>query len=178
MKPWRSPTRRAPISCSAGKSRSAQLIAGAAAARSDWLLFLHPETALEPGWEVEVESFIAQAHAGAAARGGVPFRAGRFRRRGAPRRSQGESARLAAGAALWRSGPADPQTALQEAGRLSRPGRRWKMPIWCAASAGGGWCACAPAPSTRPSRIAAPGADWRCRLLHALRIPSSVLAKL
>ena len=45
----------------AGKSRSAGLIAGAGAARCDWLLFLHPETALEPGWENEAESFIAQA---------------------------------------------------------------------------------------------------------------------
>jgi glycosyltransferase involved in cell wall biosynthesis len=45
----------------AAKSRSARLTAGAAAARSDWLLFLYPETALEPGWENEVESFIAQA---------------------------------------------------------------------------------------------------------------------
>ena len=45
----------------AGKSRSACLQAGASVARSDWLLFLHPETALEPGWEIEVESFLAQA---------------------------------------------------------------------------------------------------------------------
>jgi glycosyltransferase involved in cell wall biosynthesis len=45
----------------AAKSRSARIIAGAAVARSDWLLFLYPETALEPGWENEVESFIAQA---------------------------------------------------------------------------------------------------------------------
>ena len=45
----------------AAKGRSARLIAGAAAARGDWLLFLYPETALEPGWENEVESFIAQA---------------------------------------------------------------------------------------------------------------------
>jgi glycosyltransferase involved in cell wall biosynthesis len=45
----------------AAKSRSAQLIAGAATARSDWLLFLHPETALEPGWEQEVESFMSTA---------------------------------------------------------------------------------------------------------------------
>jgi hypothetical protein len=30
-------------------------------ARGDWLLFLHPETALESGWETEAESFIAQA---------------------------------------------------------------------------------------------------------------------
>ena len=29
--------------------------------KGDWLLFLHPETALEPGWEVEAESFLAQA---------------------------------------------------------------------------------------------------------------------
>jgi glycosyltransferase involved in cell wall biosynthesis len=45
----------------AGRNRSAQLKAGAEAARHDWLLFLHPETALEPGWEVEVESFLQQA---------------------------------------------------------------------------------------------------------------------
>jgi len=45
----------------AAKSRSARMIAGAAAARSDWLLFLYPDTALEPGWENEVEAFIARA---------------------------------------------------------------------------------------------------------------------
>jgi len=45
----------------AGRSRAAQLQAGAEAARGDWILFLHPETALEAGWEVEVESFLAQA---------------------------------------------------------------------------------------------------------------------
>src|ERR1700712_4806202 len=44
----------------AKKGRSTQLAAGAAIARSDWLLFLHPETALEQGWEAEVESFIGQ----------------------------------------------------------------------------------------------------------------------
>ena len=45
----------------AGRNRGAQLAAGAEAARGDWLLFLHPETALEAGWEVEVESFLHQA---------------------------------------------------------------------------------------------------------------------
>jgi glycosyltransferase involved in cell wall biosynthesis len=44
----------------AGKLRSQRLNAGAAAARADWLLFLHPETALELGWDQEVESFLAQ----------------------------------------------------------------------------------------------------------------------
>src|SRR5258706_2531053 len=45
----------------ARKGRGTQLIEGAAIAKSDWLLFLHPETSLEPGWEVEAESFINQA---------------------------------------------------------------------------------------------------------------------
>src|SRR4051812_40823184 len=42
-------------------NRGAQMIDGARIARSDWLLFLHPETALESGWDVEAESFLAQA---------------------------------------------------------------------------------------------------------------------
>jgi glycosyltransferase involved in cell wall biosynthesis len=45
---------------SAGKSRAAQWAAGAARARGDWLLFLLPETALETGWENEAESFMAR----------------------------------------------------------------------------------------------------------------------
>ncbi|HEY1878126.1 MAG TPA: glycosyltransferase [Rhizomicrobium sp.] len=43
------------------KYRGAQMADGAATAKGDWLLFLHPETALEPGWELEAESFISQA---------------------------------------------------------------------------------------------------------------------
>ena len=38
----------------AKKGRSTQLAQGAVTAKSDWLLFLHPETALEPGWEGHV----------------------------------------------------------------------------------------------------------------------------
>jgi glycosyltransferase involved in cell wall biosynthesis len=45
----------------ADKDRGAQLAAGAKAARGEWLLFLHPETALEAGWENEAEAFIARA---------------------------------------------------------------------------------------------------------------------
>ncbi len=44
----------------AGKSRASQLAAGAKAARSDWILFLHPETALDPGWDVEAEAFLSR----------------------------------------------------------------------------------------------------------------------
>jgi glycosyltransferase involved in cell wall biosynthesis len=45
----------------AGKSQSIRLQAGAAAAKGEWLLFLYPESALESGWEAEVDSFIGQA---------------------------------------------------------------------------------------------------------------------
>jgi glycosyltransferase involved in cell wall biosynthesis len=45
----------------ARNNRSEQLTKAAAVAKSDWLLFLHPETALEAGWEMEAESFINQA---------------------------------------------------------------------------------------------------------------------
>ena len=40
--------------------RGRQLIAGAAAAKGDWLLFLHADTRLSPGWQAEVTDFIAQ----------------------------------------------------------------------------------------------------------------------
>ncbi|HEX4292825.1 MAG TPA: glycosyltransferase [Rhizomicrobium sp.] len=45
----------------AAKSRASQWNAGAALARADWLLFLLPETALETGWENEAESFMSRA---------------------------------------------------------------------------------------------------------------------
>jgi len=44
----------------AARGRGPQLIAGAAAARGDWLLFLHADTVLEPGWRNEAKRFIAQ----------------------------------------------------------------------------------------------------------------------
>jgi rSAM/selenodomain-associated transferase 2 len=40
------------------KSRGAQLAAGARVAKGDWLLFLHADTVLEPGWEEEVRRFV------------------------------------------------------------------------------------------------------------------------
>jgi len=38
--------------------RAKQLIAGAHKARGKWLLFVHPDTALAPGWEEACKSFI------------------------------------------------------------------------------------------------------------------------
>lgn len=49
--------------------RSKQLRAGAAAAKAKWLLFLHADTVLSPGWIEEAERFISspQSHMRAAA---------------------------------------------------------------------------------------------------------------
>ena len=42
----------------APRGRGGQLAAGAAAASGDWLLFLHADCRLEPGWESAVEVFL------------------------------------------------------------------------------------------------------------------------
>ena len=48
------------IFLSAEKGRGNQLAAAAEAARGDWLLFLHADTALEAGWDEVVRDFIAE----------------------------------------------------------------------------------------------------------------------
>lgn len=50
------------------KGRGQQLRLGAAQAKGDWLLFLHSDTALEPGWDTEVGNLIE----GVAARRPMP----------------------------------------------------------------------------------------------------------
>ena len=42
----------------AEKGRGQQLVAGADAAKREWLLFLHADTVLKPGWVEEVQAFI------------------------------------------------------------------------------------------------------------------------
>lgn len=42
----------------AERGRGSQLAAGSEAARGDWLLFLHADTVLEPGWDREAADFI------------------------------------------------------------------------------------------------------------------------
>lgn len=48
----------------APKGRGQQLAAGAKAARSNWLLFLHADTMLEEGWISEVQIFFEQVESG------------------------------------------------------------------------------------------------------------------
>ena len=52
----------------APRGRGTQLAAGAAAARGDWLLFLHADCRPAPGWEAAVAAFVAAP--GAAGRAG------------------------------------------------------------------------------------------------------------
>lgn len=47
------------------KGRGVQLAAGADEARFNWLLFLHGDTVLQPGWEAEVAAFIERVDTGA-----------------------------------------------------------------------------------------------------------------
>jgi rSAM/selenodomain-associated transferase 2 len=54
--------------------RGQQLAAGAAAARGRWLLFLHADTRIEPGWERDVAHFIERVEAGKHPRTAAAFR--------------------------------------------------------------------------------------------------------
>ena len=48
----------------AERGRGSQLRTGAAAARGDWLLFLHADTVLAPGWSDEADQFMARVTSG------------------------------------------------------------------------------------------------------------------
>jgi rSAM/selenodomain-associated transferase 2 len=48
------------------RGRGAQLVAGAKSAEGDWLLFMHADTVLEPGWPAAVRAHMASAGATAA----------------------------------------------------------------------------------------------------------------
>lgn len=54
--------------------RGRQLAAGADQARMPWLLFLHPDTILETGWEREASTFMERVDSGARAAGAAAFR--------------------------------------------------------------------------------------------------------
>jgi glycosyltransferase involved in cell wall biosynthesis len=161
-----------------GKTRSAGLIAGAAQARGDWLLFLHPETALEPGWDNEVESFIAHA---------MPERPQAAVFRFALEDFSGQARRAEAGAALrsWllalsygdqgllipkrlynRLGGYRPLAKMEDADLVRRIGRRRLVRLRARA--------------VNQANAPALGA-WRglwLSLLHALHVPSRVVARL
>ena len=58
----------------AGGGRGSQLAAGAAKARFPWLLFLHADTALAPGWEREASQFMERVDTGARPVAAAAFR--------------------------------------------------------------------------------------------------------
>jgi rSAM/selenodomain-associated transferase 2 len=58
----------------AERGRGSQLGTGAAVARGDWLLFLHADTVLQPGWEEEAGNFIERVKSGRRAQAAAAFR--------------------------------------------------------------------------------------------------------
>jgi rSAM/selenodomain-associated transferase 2 len=58
----------------APRGRGSQLEAGARAARSDWLLFLHADTVLDPGWAEEAQNFIKRVQTGRRDEAAAAFR--------------------------------------------------------------------------------------------------------
>ncbi|MDX2203467.1 MAG: glycosyltransferase, partial [Hyphomicrobiaceae bacterium] len=48
----------------APRGRGSQLAAGAKRARFAWLLFLHADTVLQPGWEREAQTFMERIESG------------------------------------------------------------------------------------------------------------------
>lgn len=54
--------------------RGKQLRTGVARARSNWLLFLHPDTVLEHGWEHEASQFMERVDSGRRRRSAAAFR--------------------------------------------------------------------------------------------------------
>jgi rSAM/selenodomain-associated transferase 2 len=54
--------------------RGSQLEAGAHQARGDWLLFLHADTVLEPGWAEEAQNFIERVESGRRHQAAASFR--------------------------------------------------------------------------------------------------------
>ena len=58
----------------APRGRGSQLEAGACRARADWLLFLHADTVLEPGWAEEAKSFIERVESGRRNQAAAAFR--------------------------------------------------------------------------------------------------------
>ena len=58
----------------AAQGRGTQLAAGAAIARFPWLLFLHTDTSLTPGWEREAAAFIERIEKGRRSPSAAAFR--------------------------------------------------------------------------------------------------------
>jgi rSAM/selenodomain-associated transferase 2 len=58
----------------ASRGRGSQLEAVAGKARGDWLLFLHADTVLEPGWAEEAQSFIERVESGRRRQAAASFR--------------------------------------------------------------------------------------------------------
>jgi glycosyltransferase involved in cell wall biosynthesis len=161
----------------APKGRGQQLAQGAQLAKSDWLLFLHPETALESGWEIEAESFMDQAimerPRAAVFRFALEDFSGEARRAEAKAQLRtalfalpyGDQGLLIPRRLYLKLGGYRALADMEDADLVRRIGRRRLVQL-----------------RARAVNVARPHhGSWRglaLTLLHALRVPSGVLAKL
>lgn len=158
------------------KNCGALMAAGAEAAKSDWLLFLHPETALEQGWDAEAESFVDQALPERPRAAVFRFALDEFG--GEARRAEAKAALRSALLALpygdqgllipkrlyKKIGGYRALDAMEDADIVRRIGRRRLISLRARAIN-----------APRPPRGTLRG--FALTLLHALRVPSGVLSK-
>lgn len=169
----------------AGPSRSSRLIAGAARARSPWLLFLNADSVLDPGWVREAEQFIARIETGARAEQAAVFRFAIDDTGAAPRLAE-----RAAGfsAALWalpraeqgllisktlytQAGGYQPLPLLEDADLAWRIGRRRLATLRTSAVNHAGRFRSA-------GYLSSIARDHGCLLLYALNVPMGRIANL
>ena len=158
----------APISCTPARAAARSWRTAPRRAKSDWLLFLHPETALEPGWEVEAESFIDQAVMERPRAAVFRFALEDFG--GEARRAEAKANLRTALFALpyGDQGLLIPKRLYQKLGGY-RALADMEDADWCAASGGGGWCRLrsravnvARPPQERAARLCADRCCTRC----------------
>jgi rSAM/selenodomain-associated transferase 2 len=166
----------------APRGRGRQLAAGGAAAAGAWLLFLHADTRLAPGWSAAVRAFIADEANGRragyfrlrlddSARAARRIEAGaRWRARllGLPYGDQG----LLLTAALYQAlGGFRPLPLMEDVDLVRRLGRRRMVPLAAAAVTSA-------ARYRRDGYVARPLRNLACLALYFLGVPPRVLLRL
>ncbi len=169
----------------APRGRGTQLAAGAAAARGDWLLFLHADTVLEPGWETEVAGFIDQASAiGYEGPAAACFRlrladaslGARIIERGVALRTAwlglpyGDQGLVISRQCYDRLGGFAPLPLMEDVDLVRRLGRRVAMLRHAAVTDAGRY--------RRDGYLLRPLRNWTCLTLYFLKVPPHVLLRL
>jgi glycosyltransferase involved in cell wall biosynthesis len=161
--------------------RGVQLAAGADRARMPWLLFLHPDTILEPGWEREAATFMERVDSGARPAAAAAFRfsidepgigsrlaeLGVAARCASLRMPYGNQGLLIQRRFYRQLGGYKPLSLMEDVDFMRRVGRRRTVILRARAISN--------------AKRAHREGDWRnlsCLALHHLRLPSGMIARL